>query len=178
MIARIFKRQHINVLSCAMGVSGMNPLLLTMHVTWMQECRSSGRSWTGEMELWPRLGWKDPTRPTIQHGQADKVGGKSIDRWQSLIGWPMGEPCRTNGRSRVPKNPEFDKPDLPSPSSSLSYLETPKPIRRWQRIALSIRPTTPSPKLRKVCRPCWRGPACARRASLPAREMAPCKLLR
>ncbi len=30
----------------------------------------------------------------------------------------------------------------------------------------------------KVCRPCWRGPACARRARLPACEMAPCKLPR
>lgn len=31
------------------------------------------------------------------------------------------------------------------------------------------------PSSAKVCRPCWRGPACARRARLPACEMAPCR---
>jgi hypothetical protein len=36
-----------------------------------------------------------------------------------------------------------------------------------------VNPTaTPSPKLRKGCPPCWRGPACARRARSPARGMA------
>lgn len=33
-------------------------------------------------------------------------------------------------------------------------------------------------KLRSACPPCWRGPACARRAPLPARKMAPSNLPR
>jgi hypothetical protein len=61
--------------------------------------------------------------------------GRKINRPEGKLDW------LANGRARVPKNPEFEKPDLPHQPEH-SYL--PK-HRRWQRIALSFRPTTPSP---------------------------------
>lgn len=107
-------------------------------------------------------------------------------------GWELGKnPGRKNNRPRV-LGPELD---WSRPMRRPEFLRFPNlrnltcaDLHQLEACYLtspdggSELPCQPDPRhplsSAKVCRPCWRGPACARRARLPACEMAPCKLPR
>ena len=130
--------------------------------TWDGICR---RSFRVPSRFHP--GQTKPVRVGFVHWSSGpagrRAGGKSIGRKGSLIGWPMGEP-------------EFLRiPNL----RNLTYLTSPSTPTSpntdgGSELPCHSDPRHPPQAPQGVPRPCWRGPACDRRARSPAREMAPC----